>query len=1062
MGSVDMRAALGVLMDQTLPITLLDGQGFIWDIQSDGRIADGTQDAFDAGLDNPDVLVSATADIELNGRQFVFRAGNAISTPGISLERRVYVPTDQPWARFIDTATNTTEVSLTYNLRVLSNFGSDAGSHIIATSSGDTILGAEDRFFINDDATSGGGDPNVGIAFGDGRVVASVAGYTSVDIAEYSFEVTLAPGQSMSVLSFASQSQDAIALADLMHTLSGPVTTAMEDGIPHWLAQSIVNYALTGFFEQTEYFGNDFADILTGSDRDERFVALDGGDVVLAGGGRDTVDAGYGADVVSAGAGADHIIGGGGADVLQGEDGDDVIRGDGVAQVRTNQAYISETGLDLALSVSAPDASDQTAAWIEGTITRSGIPEDGLNLVYVIDTSSTMKSLSAGPNPVGDLNGDGLENRLIDVAIDGFNRVSHQLSLAGLGASDLAIVAYDTAAEIVYQGAVAAQGTDALVGIAINGNTSFTAPLQTAASALAAMGDGRNHVLFLSDGAPGDGTSFANEAAQLRDPAGLNATIGSIGLGAGASLFHLDLVDDGLLNGSAQRVDTPDAFFDGFWPSPVDISELSKIDVLVNGVVQTTINPPDFVVTPLGLKFQTDVSGLTLEEDDQIDIVLTASDTPATTLAVAVTLPDGPDGAGGDTLSGGAGKDVLQGDAGNDVLLGGAGNDALSGGRGADTLSGGLGRDLLQGGLGDDILQGGLGQDTIIGDGGQDIVSYAGSAQGVVVNLLAQTASGGDATGDQLSDITGVIGTAQRDVLIGTAGRNTFRPGLGNDDIFGDGDFDVVDYSDVNGAVYITLQSQSGPQDGWAAGFDFLNNIDGLVGTQFDDYLIGDAGYNEIFGGAGRDIIKSKGGNDRLDGGAGPDKITGDVGHERILGGTGDDELYGLTGMDTIFGGSGADFISGGKDADEIFGQGGGDALRGNIGADTIYGGRGMDDIRGGGGNDLLFGDQGDDFILGENGNDTLSGGSGNDVLIGGSGADMFQFAPGMGFDEARDFAQGADRLDFSAYEIASFAALQSLMDDRSSGLRIELGDGDVAFISNVTSAELQTSDVII
>ncbi len=82
--------------------------------------------------------------------------------------------------------------------------------------------------------------------------------------------------------------------------------------------------------------------------------------------------------------------------------------------------------------------------------------------------------------------------------------------------------------------------------------TFFDAGLASAIDFFQQAGPGANHVFFISDGVP-NGGPFADESAVLRDPAGINATIRGIGLGAGAALDQIDLLDDGLANGSVER-----------------------------------------------------------------------------------------------------------------------------------------------------------------------------------------------------------------------------------------------------------------------------------------------------------------------------------------------------------------------------------------------------------------------------------------------------------------------------------------------------------------------------
>ena len=58
------------------------------------------------------------------------------------------------------------------------------------------------------------------------------------------------------------------------------------------------------------------------------------------------------------------------------------------------------------------------------------------------------------------------------------------------------------------------------------------------------------------------------------------------------------------------------------------------------------------------------------------------------------------------------------------------------------------GANKLDGGAGNDFLKGGEGADYIDGGSGNDTVSYTGSGSGVNIDGSADTASGGDATGD--------------------------------------------------------------------------------------------------------------------------------------------------------------------------------------------------------------------------------------------------------------------------------------------------------------------------
>lgn len=152
-------------------------------------------------------------------------------------------------------------------------------------------------------------------------------------------------------------------------------------------------------------------------------------------------------------------------------------------------------------------------------------------------------------------------------------------------------------------------------------------------------------------------------------------------------------------------------------------------------------------------------------------------------------------GAGSDRLYGGIGNDLLDGGDGNDLIYGDADDDTIYGGTGVDTLYGGIGNDILFGGDDGDSLFGGSGSDTLVGgagadrlDGGLgfDYADYSASAGAVTVNLTNTGAqSGGDAAGDTLVGIEGIIGSNEADSLTGNLGANVIYGGNGADTISG-------------------------------------------------------------------------------------------------------------------------------------------------------------------------------------------------------------------------------------------------------------------------------------
>ena len=185
---------------------------------------------------------------------------------------------------------------------------------------------------------------------------------------------------------------------------------------------------------------------------------------------------------------------------------------------------------------------------------------------------------------------------------------------------------------------------------------------------------------------------------------------------------------------------------------------------------------------------------------------------------------------GANTIQGGDGNDVLDGRQGDDTLEGGEGNDTLRGGWGAgnDTLVGGEGNDTLEGGDGNDILSGGTGADHHDGGAGSDYIDYRDiDGGGIGINMIAGS-SWGKSAGDTFTSIENVWGSLYSDKIVGTDERNILIGGGGHDNVEGRGGNDVI-------------------YGGW--GHDVLDGGNG------NDYLNG-GHYNDTYtGGAGADTF---------------------------------------------------------------------------------------------------------------------------------------------------------------------------------------------------------------
>ena len=484
-------------------------------------------------------------------------------------------------------------------------------------------------------------------------------------------------------------------------------------------------------------------------------------------------------------------------------------------------------------------------------------------------------------------------------------------------------------------------------------------------------------------------------------------------------------------------------------------------------------------------------------------------------------------GDGNDTIDGGAGNDEVVGDDGNDRLDGGTGNDIVVGGRGSDLLLGGDGNDLLQGLANDDILIGGAGDDTLQGGTGQDTAAYFNTLGNVSVDLDAGTASSVEGN-DTLSNIENVEGSefsdflngnavnnmlfgnggndlilggggndrlegdAGNDNLSGGSGNDTLFGGTGDDRLFGDAGSDILiggdgndlldggpgpgrDAADFRNAVNgVTVNLITGIATG--EGADTLVNIESISGSNFNDFLTGDAGDNRLDGRGGVDTVSYSGSsgsvgvllnsgtasgadgndtlisienvigsnfNDIIQGNGFNNKLEGRGGADILSGLGGNDELLGGAGNDTLNGGAGNDTLNGGADNDTFVSGAGSDRLDGGTGIDTVsYEGvsnsvfvnlasgagnhlvgldglNNIENVVGSNFMDVIFGDNNNNVLEGNAGADELNGGAGNDILNGGVGNDMLT---------------GATGIDTTSYQNASGAVQVNLTTGRASG----------------------------
>lgn len=317
----------------------------------------------------------------------------------------------------------------------------------------------------------------------------------------------------------------------------------------------------------------------------------------------------------------------------------------------------------------------------------------------------------------------------------------------------------------------------------------------------------------------------------------------------------------------------------------------------------------------------------------------------------------------------------------------------------ADVLVGNASANQFQGNGGDDIFIGNAGDDLLDGGAGNDTASYRRDPGSIQANLETRKVRDGFGHTDSLNSIENLIGSQDKDQIVGNDQDNILLAEAGNDSVDGQDGDDHIE----GGLGDDSLKGGRGN--------------DSLSGQQGQDRLEGGEGDDQLESGCDDDSLFGQNGNDILTGGDDKDYLDGGAGDDQLEGGCGDDELQGRDDNDTLSGGEGNDYLDGGTEDDQLFGGAGDDRLYGQDGNDILNGGIGNDSLRGGTGRDSLQGNEGDDILKGESeddvleggiGNDTLEGGSENDILNGGDGDDVLDGGDG---EDTLEAGEGNDRL---------------------------------------------------
>jgi len=546
----------------------------------------------------------------------------------------------------------------------------------------------------------------------------------------------------------------------------------------------------------------------TGGSGDDTLIGGNGDDVLTGGLGNDTITGNAGADILDGGAGNDILSGGLGDDTLIAGAGFDTLQGGAGNDVLDMGAFL--TAADRLDGGTGNDTLKLDGDYSSGLIFSSTTAVN-IETILLADGNSYKLTLNNATNATG---------LTVDASkLTGTNSVY----LDGSAETTASLIAIGGAGDDTLKGG---RGDDLLEGGAgadtlIGGLGNDTATYVNSAAAV---------TVDLSNNANNAGGDAAGDVLS-----GIENLIGS--------------ANDDTLTG-----DSNNNTFDGGRGNDT-ITGGGGSDTVTYATSQLGIND----VSQTGVFADLSAGTAQIQMTDANGVTTTFTDTLTGINNIIGT-------AFNDVIFGNDSGDRLAGGSGNDALQGGAGNDTLSGDAGNDFLVGLAGRDTLTGGDGDDILEGGAGADRLDGGAGFDWADYENSTAGVTVDLTLTGAqkSNGDASGDILTGIEAIRGSAYNDRLIGDAtDNNRFEGGAGADYIDGGaGNNDTVYYTQSSAGVTVNL-GLTGPQSsGGDAHGDTLVSIERLAGSIYADRLIGNDANNVLAGDLGNDVLTGGGGQD--------------------------------------------------------------------------------------------------------------------------------------------------------------------------------------------------------
>ncbi|MDD2830166.1 MAG: calcium-binding protein, partial [Sulfuricurvum sp.] len=970
-----------------------------WQIGLDGQLVrlQSPSDIYDAGAMLS--IVSGTTPITFAIGDWVptVTSANANTTTATDATNKIILSRDayigNGFGRFIENFTNTDSVAKTLTITLTDDIYYNGSTTVTQTSSGDTTFTTADQWYSVGNSFYTTRPNSVHVILGSGSItpITSVL-KTGADYLATTFTLTLAPGETKSIMHFYAPTVDTATAVTLGNNIMSLSDSAYLAGLSDTQLSHIANFSFEIFSSVTttladKYLtltltgidsisgtGNAKDNVLNGNSADNLLSGLDGNDIIYGNDGNDSLLGGNGNDTLIGGAGNDGFYGDPGNDIIDGGDGWD---------------YLWYENSSAAVGV---DLSKTTAQYI-----GSGNDTDTITGIESIYGSNYGDVLIAGSNG-NDLYGAGGNDILYAGAgsdiLDGgsgIDTLSYTYASAGVWI-DLADPNWQV---------TGGSGPDNISGFENLWGSNYGDVLRANDSSCGIQaGDGNDFVFagggndVLNGGYGTDMVSYfyasasvsidlANTALQVTNGSGSDTLTGF------ENLMGSDFNDTLTGNGG-------DNLIDGVSGADTMSGGLGNDTYYVDNVGDTVIEANNEGIDIINASVGFSLIGQYVEN---LNLTGTA-DINGIGNELANTLTGN---SGANTLSGGDGDDTLDGNSGNDFLLGGAGTDVMYGGDGHDTIAGNAGDDTIDGGAGVDGINyydavSGVtvklyvtaAQNTI--GAGIDTIINVENLEGSTFNdTLYGNSSGNIISGNDGNDI--IDGMGGNDALYGGNGEDTFFSSSSNEYIDGGAGIDTVSYVSATSAVTINLALTV--QDTLGSGTDTIINVENLIGSEFNDTLTGDSGNNIITGGAGNDSLSGGAGNDTINGGAGLNTLSGGQGNDTVYGGIDADVINGNMGNDLLYGGAGNDILNGGAGINTIDGGDGIDTVTyfqstvavtvnlslgtttSTFATDTLIN---IENIIGGSGDDVLSGNDNVNSINGGAGADTMSGGFGNDT----------------------------------------------------------------------------------